>query len=74
VNVILPVADREDVKVVQADLEFMQAVGITGQLHKRAREYPQTEAFEADELQRRCKVIIERRSFPIESPAWNGTR
>jgi hypothetical protein len=50
VIVIPPAGEREDVRIVQDDLEFMQAMEISGQLRQRVREFPQAEAYSADEL------------------------
>jgi hypothetical protein len=54
VIVIPPAGEREDVRIVQDDLEFMQAVEIGGQPRKRVREFPQAETYSADELLALC--------------------
>jgi hypothetical protein len=59
VIVIPPAGDREDVRVVQADLEFMQAIEIVRRLRKPVREFPQAETYSADELSALCTRLCE---------------
>jgi hypothetical protein len=54
VIVIPPAGGRGDVRIVQDDLELMQAVEIAGQLRKRVREFPQAETYSADDLLALC--------------------
>jgi transcriptional regulator with XRE-family HTH domain len=54
VIVVSPAGDREDVRIVQPDLEFSEAADIAGRLRKRVREFPQAEAYSADELLALC--------------------
>lgn len=50
VIVIPPAGEREDVRTVQADLDFMQAIEIAGQLRECMKEFPQALDCSADEL------------------------
>ncbi len=54
VIVIPPAGAREDVRIVQPDLEFSEAAAIAGRLRERVREVPQAEAYSADELFSLC--------------------
>ncbi len=59
VIVIPPAGEREDIRIVQDDLELMQAIEIAGQLRKKVREFPQAETYEADELLALCTRLRE---------------
>jgi hypothetical protein len=54
VIVIPPAGDREDVRIVQPALEFSEAAEIAGRLRQRVREFPQAQAYSADELLALC--------------------
>jgi hypothetical protein len=51
---IPPGGARDDVRIVQADLEFLEAAEIAARLRERVREFPQAEAYSADELLAPC--------------------
>jgi len=49
--IVIPPAGEPDVRLVQADLELMDAAQIAGRLRRRVREFPQAEAIEGAEIQ-----------------------
>lgn len=54
---IPPGGARDDVRIVQADLELLEAVHIAARLRERVREFPQAEAYSADELLALCTRV-----------------
>src|SRR5229473_3686335 len=59
VIVIPPGGARDDVRVVQPDLDILEAAEIAGRLRERVRELPQAEAYSADELLALCTRLRE---------------
>jgi hypothetical protein len=59
VLVIPPGGARDDVRVVQPDLDILEAVEIAGRLRERVHEFPQAEAYSADELLALCTRLRE---------------
>jgi hypothetical protein len=47
---IPPGGARNDIRIVQADLELLAALDIAAQLRERVSEFPQAEFYSADEL------------------------
>jgi hypothetical protein len=59
VIVIPPGGARDDVRIVQPDLDILEAAEIAGRLRERVREFPQAEAYSADELLALCTRMRE---------------
>ena len=59
VIVIPPGGLRDDVRVVQADLEILEAAEIAARLRECVRELHQAEAYSADELLALCTRLRE---------------
>jgi hypothetical protein len=59
VIVIPPGGGRECVRVVQADLEILEAAEIAARLRERVRKFPQAEAYSSDELLALCTRLRE---------------
>jgi hypothetical protein len=58
VIVIPPAGERDDLRVVQADLEFLEAAEVAARLRKQVREHPHAESLSADELLRLCIGLL----------------
>ena len=67
VIVIPPGGARDDVRVVQPDLDILEAAEIAGRLRERVRESPQAEAYTADELLAPCTRLRETIKLPEPS-------
>jgi hypothetical protein len=59
VIVVPPGGGRDDVRVVQADLELLDGGEIAARLRERVRDFPQAEVYTADELLALCKRLRE---------------
>jgi hypothetical protein len=59
VVVIPPGGARDDVRVVQPDLDILEAAEIAWRLRERVREFPQAEGYSADELLALCTRLRE---------------
>jgi hypothetical protein len=56
---IPPGGKRDDIRVVQPDLEFLEAAEIGARLRERVRDFPQAEEYSADELLALCQRLRE---------------
>jgi hypothetical protein len=50
VIVIPPAGERDELRVVQADLEFLEAADVAARLRNQVREHKRAETYSADEL------------------------
>jgi hypothetical protein len=58
VIVIPPAGERDELRVVQADLDILEAGEMAGRLRKQVREHPQAESLSADELLKLCVSLL----------------